>query len=68
MTTPRLTATIKWFNYDKGYGFIRQDSGVELFVHQSQLNCDRDVQTGDKVEFEIEQQKKGPVAINVSLV
>ncbi len=57
------TGTVKWFNSTKGYGFIQQDSGDDLFVHTNEVQGY--INEGDKVEFEIGQGPKGPCATNV---
>ncbi len=57
------TGIVKWFNSTKGYGFITQDSGNDLFVHTSEVQGYID--EGDKVQFEIGDGQKGPCAINV---
>lgn len=57
------TGIVKWFNSTKGYGFITQESGNDLFVHTSEIQGYID--EGDKVEFEIGDGQKGPCAINV---
>ena len=61
------SGTVKWFNEAKGYGFIAQDSGEDIFVHYSAIKGDgfRTLNEGDKVEFEIEQGDKGKHAANV---
>jgi cold shock protein len=60
------TGTVKFFNNAKGFGFIKADSGEEVFVHANDL-IDK-ISDGDKVEFEIKEGKKGPSATNVRKV
>jgi len=64
------TGTVKWFNDDKGYGFIAQDAGDDVFVHHSSIAGDgfKSLAEGAKVEFEVEQGPKGLQAQNVRLV
>ena len=65
------TGTVKWFNPDKGFGFITpEDGGKDLFVHQSAIQADgfRTLDEGVKVSYETESSDKGPKAKNVTLV
>jgi CspA family cold shock protein len=62
--------TVKWFNDSKGYGFIEQESGDDVFVHHSSIQGEgfKTLAEGQAVEFEIEQGQKGPSAVNVVAV
>lgn len=64
-----IEGTVKWFNDSKGYGFIEQKNGDDVFVHHSSINGSgfRSLREGDRVEFEIEEGQKGPSATNVSV-
>ena len=64
------TGTVKWFNEKRGYGFIEQKDGQEVFVHHSKINAEgfRTLEEGDLVTFDIEQGPKGPIAVNVTVV
>jgi CspA family cold shock protein len=55
--------TVKWFNQVKGFGFIEQEGGDDLFVHKSQV--EGTIKDGDTVEFEVGEGPKGPNAVNV---
>ncbi|WP_020407691.1 transcription antiterminator/RNA stability regulator CspE [Hahella ganghwensis] len=64
----KATGTVKWFNEDKGYGFITQDNGgADVFVHFRAIVGEgfRKLAEGQKVTFDIEQGQKGPQAANV---
>jgi len=60
--------TVKWFSNQKGFGFIQQENGPDLFVHYTAIVGDgfKSLEEGERVNFEIGEGKKGPVAINVS--
>jgi cold shock protein len=67
MSEQRVTGTVKWFNDQKGYGFIAYEGGNDVFVHHSAIEANgfRSLSEGDRVEFSIEQGAKGPAAANV---
>jgi len=62
--------TVKWFNDKKGFGFIEQEDGPDLFVHYSSILSDgfKTLSEGEQVSFEIEENDRGPKAIRVSKV
>lgn len=64
------TGTVKWFNGDKGFGFITPESGPDVFVHFSAISGDgyRNLQENDKVEFDLATGPKGPQAQNVRVI
>jgi len=59
--------TVKWFNERKGFGFISQDDGEDVFVHFSSINMTgfKKLEEGDRVSFEVEEGDRGPQAKNV---
>jgi CspA family cold shock protein len=62
-----MTGTVKWFNAEKGFGFIEREGGDDVFVHFTAIQSEgfKSLQEGQKVEFEIEQGDRGPQAKNV---
>lgn len=62
-----MKGTVKWFNNQKGYGFISDDEGNDVFVHYSGLNMDgfKSLEEGQPVEFDVTEGAKGPQAVNV---
>jgi CspA family cold shock protein len=68
MSQERVTGTVKWFNAQKGFGFIQREGGPDVFVHHSAIQSDgyRELTEGEQVEFMITQGPKGPQASNVT--
>lgn len=66
----RVQGTVKWFNGEKGYGFITPESGPDLFVHYSEIQASgfRSLEEGARVEFEITEGKKGKQASAVTVI
>ncbi len=64
----RVIGTVKWFNSEKGYGFIEREDGPDVFVHYTAIQSEgfRTLQEGQQVEFAVEQGPKGPQATNVT--
>ena len=62
-----ITGTVKWFNANKGFGFIRQDSGPDVFVHFSNIKSSgfKSLNEGQRVQFSVVQGQKGPQADKV---
>jgi CspA family cold shock protein len=63
----RIIGTVKWFNGSKGYGFLAQEGGEDVFVHYSAINMEgyRTLDEGQRVEFSVEEGPKGLQAVNV---
>lgn len=63
----QMRGTIKWFNAQKGYGFLKTEDSTEVFVHYSQIKMDgfRTLDAGDIVEFDVRSEEKGIVAVNI---
>ena len=66
----RETATVKWFNDSKGFGFIERENGDDVFVHYSAIRSEgfRSLSEGQQVEFEVVQGEKGPAADGVTVL
>ena len=63
-----MKGTVKWFNNQKGYGFISDEQGNDVFVHYSGLNMDgfKSLEEGQEVEYDVTEGAKGPQAVNVT--
>lgn len=66
ITTTMLQGVVKFFNQEKGFGFIKYDGDKEIFVHITAVDNKEPLNEGDEVSFEIGDGKKGPMAVNVS--
>jgi CspA family cold shock protein len=62
--------TVKWFSEQKGYGFIEQDEGGDIFVHHSEINMEgfKTLSEGERVSFDVGEGRKGPAAQNVTKI
>lgn len=65
-----MTGTVKWFNSEKGYGFITAEDGKDIFAHFSQIQKEgfKTLEEGQKVSFEVAQGPKGPQAENITII
>ncbi|AAW87665.1 transcription antiterminator/RNA stability regulator CspE [Aliivibrio fischeri] len=63
----KATGTVKWFNEEKGFGFIAQENGPDVFAHFSQIQSEgfKTLKEGQAVSFDVEQGQKGPQAANI---
>ena len=63
----KMTGLVKWFNADKGFGFISQEIGDDVFAHFSQIKSNgfKSLEDGQKVQFDVEQGKRGLQAVNI---
>ena len=68
----KVTGTVKWFDESKGFGFIQQESGSDVFAHYSAIQTDGDgfrtLQEGQQVEFNVTAGQKGPQAENIQAI
>jgi CspA family cold shock protein len=67
MSGERVSGTVKWFNDDKGFGFIEREGGADVFVHHTAIQAEgfKSLKEGQKVTMEVTQGQKGPQAENV---
>ncbi|MCG6921894.1 MAG: cold-shock protein [Acidobacteria bacterium] len=65
-----IEGSVKWFNESKGFGFLSQEGGPDVFVHHSEIRADgyRSLNEGEKVSFEVVDSPKGPRAANVTRI
>ena len=63
-----MNGTVKWFNSDKGFGFITTEEGNDVFAHFSAIQTDgfKTLDEGQKVEFDVEEGQRGPQAVNIT--
>lgn len=64
----KYTGTVKWYSMEKGYGFISCNEGNDVFVHHSQIKekgPEKDLHDGENITFDIQENEKGPMAVNV---
>ena len=64
----KYTGVVKWYNVDKGYGFISCNEGNDVFVHHSQIKekgPNKDLHEGENITFDIQENEKGPMAVNL---
>ena len=68
--TYMIEGNVKWFNESKGFGFLSQEGGPDVFVHHSEIRADgyRSLSEGEKVSFEVVESPKGPRAANVTRI
>lgn len=65
-----MKGTVKWFNAEKGFGFIADENGNDIFVHFSEIKMDgyKTLEEGEKVQFEVSETPKGNLAQNVTVI
>jgi len=65
-----VQGTVKWFNAEKGFGFISQENGPDVFAHFSEIQSNgfKSLEDGQKVNFEVEQGQRGPQATNITKI
>jgi CspA family cold shock protein len=70
MEVTNMTGKVKWFNAEKGYGFITSDDGQDIFAHYSQIQKDgfKSLEEGESVSFEVVDGDKGPQASNIEVI